>query len=123
MSPAVGGGFVRLDTQSGQMSLCNRVNAEWKCEAMSDEGRGLTAEVDKLRAENKRLQEEVRRLDDLVMGMKSGPGNRKLELPSEEDVDRAMTYLQRMIKKFQDKLKEFEPNRDAKPQRGPAIPL
>ena len=32
----------------------------------------------------------------------------KLELPSEEDVDKALSYMERMFKKFRDKLKELD---------------
>jgi hypothetical protein len=31
-----------------------------------------------------------------------------MQLPTEEELDQAMTYLQRMFRKFRDKLKEFE---------------
>lgn len=109
MSPAQGGGFVRLDTQTGQMSLCQRAADKWACEPMADHSRALNAEVDKLRAENHRLKDDIRKLEDMALdGKRPGSGERKLELPTEQDVDRAMTYLQRIFKKFQEKLKEFE---------------
>jgi hypothetical protein len=117
MKPVDGGGFVRLDTQTGAMSLCARSDTQWSCQEMADSSKGLRQDTDRLRAENKQLRDEVTRLEGLVPpgdGAKGAgerqaerPGGR-LQLPSEEDVDRAMSYLQRMFRKFRDKLKELE---------------
>ena len=41
MSPAEGGGFVRLDSETGQMALCQRRDGEWSCREMAEPGRGL----------------------------------------------------------------------------------
>ena len=51
MSPADGGGFVRLDTETGAMALCQRRDAEWSCREMAEPNRGLGDEVERLRAE------------------------------------------------------------------------
>ena len=117
MNPAEGGGFVRLDTETGAVAVCARKDAEWSCLEMADTGKGLREEIDRLKAENRELQVEIRRLEDMLLpdGDKKGaperraerPGGR-FELPSEEDVDRAMSYVERMFRKFRDKLKELE---------------
>ena len=65
------------------------------------------------------LKAEVKRLEDLVgLGGDPGPGTGserrterprgQLQLPNEQDVDRALNYIQRMFRKFKDKLKEFD---------------
>jgi hypothetical protein len=109
MSPAEGGGFVRLDTETGQMAHCNRRGEEWACREMSEPGRGLSGEVDRLRAENQKLRAEIRQMEEIIVGDKKNgrPGN-EFKLPSEKDLDEAMSYAQRMYKKFREKLKEFE---------------
>lgn len=110
MHPA-DGGFVRLDTETGAVSLCARKDALWSCQAMGDSGTGGGDELDRLRVENRELKAEVKRLEDMLLAesrnLKPERGGR-LELPSEEDVDKALTYLERMFRKFRDKLKEFE---------------
>ena len=113
MSPAEGGGFVRLDTQTGQMSLCNRRDGQWSCLEMAEPARGLSDEVERLRAENRELRAELGRPESATPGAPApeshaGRPSRRLELPSEQDVDNAMSYVQRMLRKFREKLKEFE---------------
>ena len=115
MSPTEGGGFVRLDTQTGQMSLCKGQDGNWSCREMADPGRGLSDEIDRLRAENKQLKSEVRRLEEIALGDKPPAPKRKLELPSEQDLDTAMSYIQRMFRKFREKLKEFEKDNQGTP--------
>jgi len=109
MSPAEGGGFARLDTESGQMSLCQRREGDWSCRDMVDPGRGLDAEIDRLRDENRRLKAELRQKEEMVPG---GPGQSGsgsgFKLPTEKEVDAAMDYAQRMLRKFRDRLKDLE---------------
>ena len=119
MSPAEGGGFVRLDTLSGQMSVCNRRDGNWLCTDMADQGRGLAEELERLQAENKSLKGDIRRMEDIMVGDGKGaprpdadrraenPGG-KFGLPSEQDVDQAISYMERMFRKFRDKMKEFD---------------
>jgi hypothetical protein len=120
MTPAEGGAFLRLDTQTGTMSVCQRKDARWACEAVPDDRRALETEIDRLATRNKELQGEVRRLEELLAlpdpgtpesrdkrALRSGP---KFTLPSEEDVDRAMDYVQRMMRKFKDRMREFKDN-------------
>ena len=121
MTPA-DGGFIRLDTESGAMSLCARKADGWACEAMPDSVAAMNRDLDALKAENKALKDEIRRLEEtfgLAEPGKTDPGKKaevppdarpggKLQLPTEKDVDQAMDYMTRMLRKFRDKLKELE---------------
>ena len=49
MTPAEGGAFLRLDTQTGAMSVCQRKDGRWACEAVPDERRALETEIDRLK--------------------------------------------------------------------------
>jgi hypothetical protein len=122
MSPTEGG-FIRLDTATGSMSLCSRKEGNWACEPMADHATDLKQEIERLTAENSELKAEIKRLEDLAgLGTDSKPGmdrrserpGGKLQLPSEEDVDRALNYLERMFRKFKDRLREF----DGKDEKG-----
>lgn len=120
MQPA-DGGFLRLDTATGDVSLCERSGGAYECRPVKDD-RDLQAEIAKLSSENKELKAEIRRLED-VLGPDGGARRPapKLELPSEEDVDKALSYLERMFKKFRDKLKEFD--NPSSPPNGKGTPL
>lgn len=117
----VEGGVLRLDTQSGTMSMCRDRAGQWACEALPDERQTLEKEIDRLAVENKGLKDSIRKLEE-VAGLPDSEGkpaakSPSVQLPTEEDVDRAMSYIQRMLKKFKDKLKEFEDTEGRQTQR------
>ena len=118
MAPADGGGFVRLDTETGAMAICQRAGSDWACRDMRDNDREVLQERDRLTAENKQLKAELKRLEDLVVTNSTRgvePKGERFNLPSEEEVDKALSYVERMFKKFRDKMKELESNRGATP--------
>jgi hypothetical protein len=113
------GGFLRLDSQTGAVAICQRNSGKWSCDAVPDDRHALEGEIERLNAENKSLNVAIKRLEELLAlpdsdnkGPSAQKGGPRLQLPSEEDVDRAMTYIQRMMRKFQDKLREMEQDRD-----------
>lgn len=117
MTPA-DGGFVRLDTETGAMALCAKRSEGWVCEAMPDAQDAQRRAIDKLEAENRALKDEIRRMEE-VLGLgdakpgENGPRQAErpkggLGLPSEQDVDKAFDYVQRMLKKFQERMRELE---------------
>jgi hypothetical protein len=110
-------GVLRLDTQTGDLSICRSREGKWSCEVAADGRRTTEDELARLRAENAELKKDVKRLEELAglpqlpdpdkqPGTGRGPGG--VQLPTEEDLDKAMSYVQRMLKKFKDKIKEFE---------------
>jgi hypothetical protein len=52
-------GFLRLDSESGQVSLCTRHPAGWLCRALPEDRVVLEAEITRLQAENAALKREV----------------------------------------------------------------
>jgi len=122
MSPSQDGSFLRLDTETGGMAVCQRRNEEWSCREMEDEGRTLRQENERLAKQNEDLKSELRRLEDNLANNSAKPGDdnaerpgNRLQLPSEQDVDQAFNYIQRMLKKFREKMKELEGDREGTP--------
>ena len=112
------GGALRLDTQTGAVSICQRKAGAWSCSGIAEDSKALQAEIDRLSAENKQLQSAVRRLEELIglpdpdaKGPRVGRGSSKFQLPSEEEVDRAMTYMQRMMRLFKQKWRDLDEDR------------
>jgi hypothetical protein len=119
LSP-VADGVIRLDTRSGAVSTCNNAGTGWACYSMPDERAALDAEIGRLQAENETSKVELERLraelasrEPAVNGKideplpksdslkkaepKTAEGERKIEipLPSDHDVDRVMSFLER----------------------------
>lgn len=102
----IDGGTLRMDTESGAMALCTRSGGTVTCNPVQDE-RSAEKEIERLKAENRQLKDDVKRLED---ALDQSQANRKpkMTLPTEEDVDKALNYVERLIKKFHDKLKSIE---------------
>lgn len=117
-------GFVRLDTQSGAMSLCRKSDDSWACEPMAGSHRADQQELAKLRRENTELREQIKRLEGLPADRGARevdpsdpprPGDKKssgLRLPTEKEVDQALNYFENILRKFQDRLKRLERNQE-----------
>jgi hypothetical protein len=132
MTPA-NGGFIRLDTVTGAVSFCKGQDpAQWSCTLMPDGQQSMQKQIDDLKAENQTLKDELKRMEDVfVHGGKPGEtrpgeahpggdgrpgGGGKMELPSEQDVDKAFDYLEKMMKKFRDRMHRMEkPDEPEKP--------
>ena len=112
----VEGGFLRLDTETGAVSLCTRQAGTFACEGVKDERDQLRAEVERLKTENGDLKAEVDRLQKGATGPDATPdGERrrgKLAIPSEKDVDEALDTMERLYKKFRDRIKRLEKEKD-----------
>ena len=94
-------GYIRLDTQTGVMSLCQRKNAGWTCEVIPDDRVALEEELHRLDDELKSLREQAARMSD------RGEGENRvvIELPSKKDilngVERAGEFMDDVMDRFQ----------------------
>ena len=122
MSP-VADGILRLDRKTGTVSTCSNAGAGWACYAVPDERAALDAEIGRLQADNARLKTELAAREPAVTGKiddalpqqtmpktdslkkpdpKVAEGERKIEipLPSDRDMDRMMSFLERAWKRL-----------------------
>jgi hypothetical protein len=115
---AVGNDVIRLDTRTGAVSTCSNGGAGWACYAVPDERAALDAEIGRLQADNERLKTELAAREPTATGKidealpktdslkkpdpKVAEGERKIEipLPSDRDVDRMMSFLERAWKRL-----------------------
>ncbi|KYG22309.1 hypothetical protein SE92_20495 [Bradyrhizobium sp. AT1] len=117
-------GVLRLDTRTGTISTCTKNGTGWACYAVPDERTALDAEIGRLQAEVERLKGQLAaaptvsgKIDEALP--KSDPlkkaepknaepraaeGERKIEipLPSDQDVDRVMSFLEKAWRRLID---------------------
>jgi hypothetical protein len=88
MSP-VADGILRLDTRTGQVSVCRQRAGGWACEAAADDRAAYEKEI-------ARLQDKVAKLEaDLGRG-----AGVDLKLPSDAEVDRVMRFFENVLRRF-----------------------
>jgi hypothetical protein len=96
----VEGGFIRLDSESGAVSHCRSLDGHWRCEPVADARDALQDEIGRLAEENAALKQ---RLSELEAGLQSEPDSgSRLELPSEQDIDRIFGVFERFMRRFFD---------------------
>jgi hypothetical protein len=102
-------GYVRMDTRTGQMSICEERSAELVCRVAAEERTALQDEIDRLGNSLKALEERIARLEKAPT----------VGLPTEEQFDKTMTYMQRFFRGFMDMVEEYKDKDDpeAVPQR------
>jgi hypothetical protein len=110
MSP-VDGGFLRLDKQTGAVAMCARSGTAWACTPVEDHTpAAAAAELSKLEQENKDLRDRVKALEETLETKTplDGPPAGKMQLPTDQEVDQALDYLERVYKKVRDRMKDLD---------------
>ncbi len=95
-------GIVRLDTQTGAMTLCRDENGTLACRMQPDERAAYEAELDRL---EKRVTALEERLSHTPLNA----------LPSDEEVDRSLSIMERFMRRFMAIVGEFVNQREADP--------
>lgn len=112
-------GLLRLDSRTGQVSLCSKRAAGWACQTVPDERTALETEISRLQGENAALKKEmIARGIALPGGLTASerPGGKSdevlLKLPNDADLERVMTFFEkvwrRLIGMVQSMHKEME---------------
>jgi hypothetical protein len=95
------GGFLRLDRQSGAVSLCTVEKGQALCRAGADERAALEAEISRLRRENAELR-------SALSGLPAAPPSASPGLPNEEEFERTLSmterFLRRLLKIFREEM-------------------
>ncbi len=107
---AITDGMLRLDTRTGQVSICARKDASWACNAVPDERSALENEIARLQRENGALKKDMlARGLPLPGGVATVPSadkqrelNLKVPLPSDAEIDRVMSAFEKMWRRIVD---------------------
>src|SRR5262245_23473095 len=100
----VADGVLRLDTRTGQVSQCSRSDAGWTCKAVPDERSSLESEIARLQGQNATLKKELLARGMPLPGVPSPPvakpSEPELKLPSDADVDKVMSFLEKVWRRL-----------------------
>ncbi|QQO14296.1 hypothetical protein JJB99_34220 [Bradyrhizobium diazoefficiens] len=121
---AIPEGVLRLDTRTGTMSTCSKNATGWACYAVPDERAAFDAEIGRLQAEVEKLKAQfaagptvsgkidealpksdpLKKAEPQAREPKAAEGDRTIEipLPSDQDVDRVMSFLEKAWRRLID---------------------
>ncbi|WP_413710930.1 hypothetical protein [Rhizobium sp. Rhizsp82] len=92
--------FVRLDKQTGAMSLCEEKDGSLVCRMAADERAAYEDELD-------RLSDRVSALENKSIVTKA--------LPSDAEIDRSISIMEKMMKSFMGVVKQFQEDEKTAP--------
>ena len=113
-------GLLRLDGRTGQVSLCSKRTVGWACQTIPDERAALETEIGRLQGENATLKRElIARGVPLPGGVKAPERPAKsdelvLQLPSEADLDRVMSFFEKVWRRLVDMVQSTRKEMDKK---------
>lgn len=103
-------GYVRLDTTSGSMSLCQEKGGQLVCRMATEERTAYEGDLD-------RLQDRIDALEARMSAVESG--RPAAELPNEQEFEQTLGYMERFFRSFMGIVKDFE---QENPKTAPTIP-
>jgi hypothetical protein len=97
-----GDGYVRMDNRTGQMSMCAEETGQLVCKLAADDRQAFEDELG-------RLQDRVAQLEKRVSEMETVRRlNPEALLPTDEDVEKSLTYMERFFRRFMDIVRDFD---------------
>jgi hypothetical protein len=95
-------GYVRMDTQTGAMSMCEERGDQLVCKMAADERQAFQDELD-------RLATKVSDLESRIAKVENNPVmNPRSLLPTEEEFDRSLSFMERFFRRFMDIVRDME---------------
>jgi len=105
-------GYVRMDTRTGEMSLCQERSGELVCRMAADERTAFQDELERLQSDMDALEvrlTEVNALEERIVKLENSLAARvEKTLPTEEDFNRTMSYMERFFRGFMGIVKDLE---------------
>ncbi|WP_312795208.1 hypothetical protein [Tianweitania sp.] len=101
-------GYVRLNTQTGAMSICEERDAQLVCRIAADEAVAGTDQADSLQARIDRLEARIAVLERQQKGA---------NVAADEEFDKGLDRMERFFRGFMGIVKEFESDSKTQPDR------
>jgi hypothetical protein len=116
-------GYVRMDTRTGEMSICEEKWGELVCRMAADERTAVQDEIERLQTEVEALNDRlagVKALEDRVARLENSAAAKiEKNLPTEEEFNRTMSYMERFFRSFMGIVKDFESENSKPVEPGP----
>lgn len=106
-------GLVRLDTRTGEMSICHQRAGEIVCEAAHDRSGAADEQI-------RDLEQRIGALERRISALEAENGA-KPEMPSDAELDQAFDMMERFVQRFSDLFRDLDREND-KPVP-PAAPM
>src|SRR5690606_30785477 len=110
-----------LDSRTGHVSLCSKRAAGWACQVVPDERTALEAGIGRLQNETASLKRELISRGIALPGATQTPerpgaknDDLTLKLPSDADIDRAMTFFEKIWRRLVDMVQNMQREMDKK---------
>ena len=94
------GGFLRLDTRTGEVALCRPSGDSVECRSSPNESSPLAAEIDRLARENAELKERL---------AAQAPPGAAPPSRTQQEMDRALNYAERFMRRMMRIMREEAP--------------
>lgn len=100
-------GYVRLDTKTGAISVCTEQSqGQMICKMATEDREAYENDLADLQDRVKVLEDRLAAIDQ------KGSGNKASGLPSEQEFERSMSYMERFMRRFMDIAKSFDSEPD-----------
>ncbi len=97
-------GYVRLNTATGEMSICEERSGQLVCKAAAEERAAFQDEIDRLQGKLDAVEARVARLE--------GRAIPEAPLPSDEEVDKSLDIMEKFFRRFLGVVQEFDKDKD-----------
>lgn len=105
-------GYVRMDRQTGEMSICTETSGDLVCRKASDE-RDDSDDPGEIR----RLRQRIDVLETRLAALEAAPP--KHDLPSEETVEQTLSIMERFFRRFVGIMQDIEKDQPPAPPAAP----
>lgn len=102
-------GYIRMDTQTGAMSICTEKDAQLICRLAADESAARDAQAELLHARVDQLEKRVAKLE-------AAPRTSEA-VPSEKEFDQGLDRMESFFRRFMGIVRDLETEPKAQPDR------
>ncbi|MGC0052270.1 hypothetical protein ACNSPG_04295 [Brucella pituitosa] len=104
-------GYVRLDTRTGALSVCNEQQGQLICKMATEDREAYENDLSD-------LQDRVKKLEDKVTALEAGGASATApKLPTDAEFEQSLGYMERFMRRFMDVTKSFDSETDKPNER------